>query len=110
MKNESLSTETELNDLLAADGPVWVLKHSNTCPVSTYAKQEFDAYVNDQDATAGIVVVQEARDLSNRIAERFDITHESPQAFLFVDGEVKWHASHGAILADEMKHAAASFL
>ena len=47
--------------------------------------------------------VQEARPLSNAIAEQFQVKHESPQALLFVDGELKWHASHWTLTYDELK-------
>lgn len=105
MSTKKLSSEQELNDLLDSASPVWLLKHSSTCPVSSYAKQEFDAYINESGDPAGMIVVQDARPLSNHVADRFGIKHESPQAFLIVDGKVKWHASHGAILARDMKQA-----
>jgi bacillithiol system protein YtxJ len=41
--------------------------------------------------------VQEARALSNYIAETYSIKHESPQALLFKDGKVVWDASHWKI-------------
>jgi bacillithiol system protein YtxJ len=37
------------------------------------------------------------RDLSNHIANRLNIKHESPQAFLIKNGMVVWSASHNAI-------------
>lgn len=46
--------------------------------------------------------VQESRPLSNYIAEQYGIKHESPQAFIFTNGNVKWHASHSQITAQAL--------
>ena len=37
------------------------------------------------------------RDISNAIADRFDVVHESPQLLIIRNGEVINHASHGSI-------------
>jgi bacillithiol system protein YtxJ len=42
------------------------------------------------------------RNISNAIAERFKIRHESPQLLVFKNGKVIAHDSHYAIL--EMKY------
>ena len=43
------------------------------------------------------LVVQEERKLSDYIAEKTNVKHESPQAFYFIDGEATWNASHSDI-------------
>jgi bacillithiol system protein YtxJ len=40
------------------------------------------------------------RQLSNEVANRFDLVHESPQLLLIQKGELKVHASHSAISAE----------
>jgi len=60
-----------------------IFKHSNACPVSAKAKVEMDGLKEE----IVLVVVQEQRDLSNKIAEEFDIKHESPQVILVKDGK-----------------------
>ncbi|MBN8200879.1 bacillithiol system redox-active protein YtxJ [Bacillus sp. NTK034] len=83
-----------------------VLKHSSTCPVSGAAYEEYDSFVKEhQDVNAYYLVVQDDRPLSNHIAEAFHIKHESPQAILFNNGDVAWHASHWKITYDSLVNA-----
>ncbi|KON86710.1 thioredoxin [Sporosarcina globispora] len=83
-----------------------ILKHSSTCPVSGAAYEEFESFVNEhKDVNAYYLVVQEDRSLSNHIAEAFHIKHESPQAILFQNGDVAWHASHWKITYGSLENA-----
>ncbi len=45
------------------------------------------------------------RPLARAIAERTNVRHESPQALLLEGGEVRWHASHGAITQESLAEA-----
>ena len=38
--------------------------------------------------------VQDARDVSNRVAEQYSMKHESPQVLYIKDGMVVWNTSH----------------
>ncbi len=101
----------ELDPILEASRqqPVFIFKHSLTCPVSTAAFNEYKSYIDSQaggDRTLfTLVEVQNARDVSGEIAQRTGVRHESPQALLFVDGEVVWHASHWSIKTDSLGQA-----
>ncbi|MEM7050619.1 MAG: bacillithiol system redox-active protein YtxJ [Acidobacteriota bacterium] len=90
--------------------PVWLFKHSLTCPISRRAWRQFEEFVAgrpaDDTAFYGVVRIQEARPLSQQIAERTGIRHESPQALLLCHGQVEWHASHGAIRVASLTEAA----
>lgn len=89
--------------------PTFVFKHSLTCPISSSAWQRYLSFVSQEspndraDFTA--VEIQKARPISDRVAERFDVRHESPQAMLLSDGEVVWHASHGSITEETLADA-----
>ncbi len=50
-----------------------------------------------------MLVVQEARDVSDEIASRFGIRHETPQAVLFAGGQVLGTLDHEEITVDRMK-------
>jgi bacillithiol system protein YtxJ len=54
----------------------------------TYSSDEFGAYFLD---------LLNHRDISNAIAERFNIVHQSPQVVIIKDGKVVAHASHEGI-------------
>lgn len=84
------------------DHPVLLFKHSNTCPVSARAHAQYRAFVEEHGPDAAMIVVQEARPLSEAVAERTGVRHESPQALLLSGGEAVWHASHGAITAEAL--------
>lgn len=104
-----LHTETDLDAALAAsaDGPVILFKHSTACPVSHAAHREVAAYAAQPDPLpVYLVKVIERRPVSNTIAERLGVTHQSPQALLVRDGRAAWHASHGGVTAASLRRAA----
>ena len=77
------------------NAPVILFKHSSTCPISSAAYRQ----MSQVEADVSLVVVQRARDLSNEIASRTGIRHESPQVIILKNGEVVWSASHFDITA-----------
>lgn len=83
----------ELNGLFeqSAEAPVILFKHSLTCPISHAAYEEMSLLKNEP---VSLVVVQDARLVSNEIAQRTGVRHESPQTLIVRDGETIWHASH----------------
>jgi bacillithiol system protein YtxJ len=103
-----LLQDHDLEQLLdrSKTNPVLIFKHSTQCPISTQAYEEFTDFVEGvENLMCGAVLVIENRRLSNAIAARFGIRHESPQALLIKDGRVVWHASHWSITADSLKDA-----
>ena len=66
-------------------GECLVFKHSTTCGVSARASKEVEALTT----TLPIywVNVREQRELSNWIADTFNVTHESPQLILMSGGK-----------------------
>lgn len=86
-----------------------LFKHSNTCPISAAAKFEFDNFLRaHSELDTRVVIVQEERALSNALADLLRVQHESPQAILLRNGEVRWHASHGEITVATLERALAS--
>jgi bacillithiol system protein YtxJ len=83
------------------EAPVLVFKHSTTCPISAAAYRE----MSQVGADVALVVVQEARQVSNEIAQRTGVRHESPQALVLRNGEVVWSASHWKVTAEEVERA-----
>lgn len=74
-----------------------LFKHSLMCPVSAQAFNEYMHFLTSADVPTGWISVTDERPLSNEVAERTGVLHESPQAFVLRSGEVQWHASHGGI-------------
>lgn len=107
-----LASLEELDDWLdrSRRAPVWVFKHSLTCPVSAAALDEFLAFAADGGAAAGcaLIEVQTARPLSDELSRRTGVCHESPQVLLLRDGKAVWHASHWRVTADRLRDEAAA--
>ena len=88
----------EFEELLKNKNKFFLLKHSLTCPVSGAAYQEYQKFAEEHpDIPTYFLAVQDSRPLSNEIAERFQVKHESPQAILFSNTQAVWHASHWKI-------------
>ncbi|MFC5601841.1 bacillithiol system redox-active protein YtxJ [Sporosarcina koreensis] len=83
--------------------PVFLMKHSATCPVSAAGYQVFEKY--ETDIPKYYLIVQRSRPLSNEVESELGIQHESPQLFLMKDGEAVWHASHYGISEFHIKSA-----
>jgi len=81
--------------------PVILFKHSTTCPISASAYRQMSQVEED----VSLVVVQRARDVSNEIAARTGIRHESPQAIVLRNGEAVWTASHFDITSEAVERA-----
>jgi bacillithiol system protein YtxJ len=89
--------------------PVWIFKHSLTCPTSAAALEEYRAFAGEAGAKGhALIEVQTSRRLSDELARRTGIRHESPQAMLLRDGKAVWHASHWRIRADRLRRQAAA--
>jgi bacillithiol system protein YtxJ len=89
----------------SADRPVLIFKHSTSCGTSAQAMDELLEHLDGADAAAAryaVVTVQSHRSVSNGIAQRFAVRHETPQALLLVDGHVTWAASHYRVTAKAM--------
>ena len=104
-----LSRLEELDEWLERREPVWVFKHSLTCPISGSALSEYREFASDDSSgdVCALIEVQTARELSNELARRTGVRHESPQALLLRDDRAVWHDSHWRIKADRLRRAAA---
>ena len=102
----AITSNEDVEALMRAPGPAWLLKHSAACHISSGAHEEFLAYcAAHPDEPAGIVVVQTHRPVSNWIAGRLGLTHQTPQLFLLHGGKVAWATSHWGITAAAMTKA-----
>ena len=81
--------------------PVVIFKHSNSCGISARAHEQMSRL----ERPVGLVIVQKARALSDEIASRTCVGHETPQVFIIRDREVLWTASHGQIKAEAVEAA-----
>jgi bacillithiol system protein YtxJ len=78
--------------------PVVIFKHSTRCSVSSMALSRFEReWNNDSAVEIWFLDLIAFRELSNQIAQKSGVRHESPQVILLSNGKVVYHASHNAI-------------
>ena len=91
-----------LDEALRSEQAV-LYKHSTSCPVSAVVIDEVLRFAETHPAWSIYVLkVLEHRDLSDAVAERFGVPHESPQVFIFRQGRPVWHTSHYEITAQSL--------
>jgi len=105
---ERIENAAQLDTLIerSKERRVWIFKHSLTCSISTYAWTEFRRFADgvEGDVVFALIEVQTARLVSNDVARRLNIRHQSPQAILLREGAVAWHASHFDIELAALRH------
>ena len=94
----------ELDQLLteSAAQPLLLFKHSYSCGISAEALDELVDHLNSDRPPAvryAMVTVQTHRDVSNAVAKRLGVRHETPQALVIRGGRVVWTASHFRVTA-----------
>ena len=95
----------QLNEIIAISNekPVAIFKHSTRCSVSRMALKQFENEFNSSDkVTPYFLDLIVHRDISNEIANRFGVTHQSPQLILIKNGKAIYNVSHSDIDAEEL--------
>jgi bacillithiol system protein YtxJ len=96
-----LTTMEQLDELFAQSEtvPVLLFKHSTSCNISAMVISRFESKWK-ADPSACICVYLDLiayRRISNAIAEKTGIVHQSPQAILLKNGAAVYDESHGGI-------------
>ena len=91
---------------LSFEKPVLIFKHSTRCSISRFALKQFE---NDYDFSSEelqpyFLDLLENRSISNEIALRFDVFHQSPQILVIKKGKSVYDASHDAIAVSEVRN------
>ncbi len=75
-----------------------IFKHSTTCGISKMAMRQFVSDYNlNSNLDLNYLDLLNHRDVSNEIASKFQVMHESPQLLVIKNGNAVAHKSHGAI-------------
>ncbi len=84
--------------------PVIIFKHSTRCSISRMALKQFENEYDLQDTIdAYFLDLIAHRDVSNEIASKFNVYHESPQLILIRNGKAVYDVSHSDINAVALK-------
>ena len=97
-------SEEQIADILKASTQKTqvIFKHSTRCIISTMAKQRVEKYA-DTNLDFHYLDLIENRTLSNKIAEHFNVQHQSPQILVIKNNECVFDESHGGIQIDDLK-------
>ena len=83
--------------------PALIFKHSTRCSISRFALKQFEKeFALEDSVDTYFLDLLEHRDISNEIASRFGVYHQSPQLLLIKGGKSVYDASHSDIDAGDL--------
>ena len=94
-----LTDEQQLQQIneLSATQPVVIFKHSTRCSISNMAKSRLDRAQAPENTPFYYLDLLKYRNISNKIAETYNVYHESPQILVIKNGECTYDESHNGI-------------
>ncbi len=78
-----------------------IFKHSTRCGISRAVLKQFEKKVIE-DADLYYLDLLSYRAISNELAQKFNVIHQSPQLLVIKDGKVTAHDSHYDLLSVEI--------
>lgn len=94
--SEDLEAAIEASKL----GKVVIFKHSTRCMISKTVLRNFERQIESETLDLPKLYYLDLlnhRDISNEIAQKFSVVHQSPQIVVIENGQVIHHASHDNI-------------
>ncbi len=84
--------------------PVAILKHSTSCGISRMVLRQFEKEYDLHEGRIKLYFLDllNHRDISNKIASKFNVPHQSPQLIIIKDGKAVYDASHSEINAGSL--------
>jgi bacillithiol system protein YtxJ len=100
----AVADQDELERRLAASAeqPVVLFKHDYACPISRHAYEQLATVPGE----ILLIDVERQKALSQEVATRLGITHESPQVIVVRDGQPIYDASRWDITQEDVTRAA----
>ncbi len=98
MNWNSLQTTDQLTELLkeSVEKKILIFKHSTSCSISRTALDRLERNWKEElpNTKSYFLDLLSYRVLSNVIAERFEVEHQSPQVLIISDGKSIYNRSH----------------
>ena len=95
----------KLNEIstISEEKTVVIFKHSTTCSISRMVLRNFEnEYNQENNLEIYFLDLLKNRDISNEIANKFSVVHQSPQMLVIKNGVSVYNASHENIHADDL--------
>lgn len=92
-------------DQESKNGPVAIFKHSTRCSISAASLNRMERNwdgTKSGDLKMYFLDLIQYREVSNAIAQRYQVEHQSPQILLIADEKCQYHTSHFSISFDEL--------
>lgn len=101
---KNLHSISQLDEIkaLSHSKPQVIFKHSTRCSISHMAKGRLDRSDMPKGIDFYYLDLIEFRSISNAVAERFAVHHESPQILLIINGECTYEETHNGIRMEEI--------
>ena len=107
MKFLTLEKAEQLEEIAAAKIQQIIFKHNTTCPISKGVLRSLreEDNVLPADIPFYILDLLTYRNISDAVADKFSVTHASPQLLLLQKGKCVYHQSLYDISAEETANA-----
>lgn len=110
MNWNKLTTDEELQNasFLSETKPILIFKHSSRCAISDRVFENFEmewelnSENNHEQIEPYFLDLIKYRSISNEIARKFNVVHESPQVLVIKNGKSIYAESHGYIRMEEI--------
>lgn len=103
----ALTQIAQLDEIVdeSAEKPVVIFKHSTRCSISRMALKNFEKEYNldESEVAPYFLDLLQHRDISNEIAQKFQVIHQSPQLLLIKNGKSVYDVSHSEIDAEALR-------
>lgn len=103
---KQLTSVSEIDEIIESSKtkPVAIFKHSTRCGISRMVLKQFE---RDYDTEEGVMDLYyldllSYRSVSDEVAARFQVWHQSPQLLIIQNGNCVKHASHSEISAIQL--------
>ena len=97
----NLTEESQIAEIIALSNsiPIYIFKHSTTCGISAQAKENLEISFKNTDKPFLLYYLDllNYRSISNEVASKLHVHHQSPQLILVHNGEVAFTTSHHKI-------------
>ena len=100
--NLTQQQQIEKMDLNSFENISLCFKHSTRCSISSMALNRIESEWNNCNAIPYYLDLLSYINLSNIIAEKYDVVHESPQVLLIKNGNCINHLSHTFISMNQI--------
>lgn len=98
-------SQLDLIDEQSKTNAVLIFKHSTRCSISRFALKDFNnTYdIPAKDLTVYMLDLLNYRTISNALAQKYSVEHQSPQVLLIKEGVCTYSVTHDSIDAQALK-------